>query len=198
MSKNRELRSFCESAGRATLVHHSVAATAEASALQELWDRYQPFNNSTITQPIAQCKNYLRPRSLDNVPARSHLPFMRRCHAILVALLFAFASCAHAQSIVYFPPNLDHDWAIHCGTQTYGLVQYTDSRYHYAAGKVAPFTFTSVCFGSRSFILNMSVWPILAALAFLFGFLAWLTVFGIGALTRTTEKPPPPDPSPPP
>jgi hypothetical protein len=118
---------------------------------------------------------------------------MSRDRAIFVAVFFALCLPARAQTIIFLP-RMDHNWVVHYRTQTYGLIQYTDDHYH-----PKPFTYTSVCFGSRSFDLNMSVWPILAALVSILVCLGWIIVYGIGFISKTTEKPPPPpNPSPPP
>src|SRR5690242_3360935 len=87
---------------------------------------------------------------LDKPHGHSHLCFMRRGSAILVAILCALSLSARSQTVVTLF-KCDHDWSIHYGTNRYGLVQESWSG---VPGAFRPSTITTIWLGSRSFSVN--------------------------------------------
>ncbi len=126
---------------------------------------------------------------LDNTAGHSHLCFMRRSSAILIAILCALSSPARGQALVVW--TVDHDWTIHYRTQQYGLVQTS----LYGDASKAP---TTICFGSSRFTVNHTIWPVAGAIIIPIVCLGWLLFHGLGSIYKPDKKPPPPNPSPPP
>ena len=60
------------------------------------------FAKTIVTQSITQRKDYLGLGLLDNPPRRSHLPLMRRSHALLVAILCALSLPARGQALILY------------------------------------------------------------------------------------------------
>jgi hypothetical protein len=116
---------------------------------------------------------------------------MRRRHALLVAFLLALPALAHSQAVVSFGfDRVDHNWIIHYGTNTYGLVQHsTYFTLQNSPQRIDP-TQTIVNLGPRAFVLHTSVWPIVAGLVAALAILSWLAIYGINSLAKPREKPP--------
>jgi hypothetical protein len=119
---------------------------------------------------------------------------MRRANGIIMAILLAFAFPSRIQANT-IPAVVDHDWTIHSGSTTFGLLQLTVFPAH-VYENAHPDTSTIIYFGHGLMTIHGTVWHIIIPVILLVAMLSWLAIYGIGSLARSREKPP--DPRPPP
>jgi hypothetical protein len=111
---------------------------------------------------------------------------------ILFSLISALPFTAVGQMEIVLE-NKDHSWVIKYGAHgNFGLEQTTYTSFPHNDEKELRETETTVFFGSRTWKLRATVWPILAIVVIVISPLIWLAIYGIGSFARRPRKHPPP------